>query len=280
MSDTTTTTEAATTETAIAAQTAAATTETTAAPIAPSANVRPEFIPEKFWDKEKGEAKLDQLAISYSALETKLGQKKEITKPGADAKPEEIAAYQAQIRKITGAPEKVEDYGLKAPENLPEGVTWNGELAGKAAGIAHKYGVPAEALHELIALNNENMGGLVKASAEAEEAARVAMIDGLNAEWKDEAKVNWQRAARGATVMGVDINTSKLANDADFIKAALAVDKMIAEDKGLVSGESNATYAEQMKRISDGDDYNGKNGPAKQLEAQAALKRLFDASKV
>lgn len=281
MSDTTSTTAAAD-QTAIASQTAAAaaTDTTAAAPIAPSLNAKPDFIPDKFWDKEKGETKLDQLAISYANLEKAFSAKKEIKKPGADAKPEELAAYQAEIRRITGAPDKVEDYGLKAPENLPEGVTWNGELAGKAAAIAHEYGLPAEALHKLIALNNENMGGLVKASAEAEEAARNAMIDGLNAEWKDEAKTNWQRAARGATVMGVDINTSNLANDPDFIRAALAVDKMIAEDTKLVTGDTHATYAEQMDRLRASDDYQGKNGPERQQAALAAVKRLHEANQI
>jgi hypothetical protein len=249
-------------------------------PPAPSLTPRPDYIPAKFWDESKGEPKLDQLGASYISLEKAFSSKREIKKPGTDAKPEDIAAYQAEVRKITGAPEKPEGYGLKAPDNLPEGVEWNAELATKAATIAHKYSVPPEALHELIALNNENMSGLVAKSAEAQKAQREEMIAGLNAEWKDQAANNWQRAARGAVALGIDINTSELANNAEFIKAALAVDKLIGEDQKLIGVDSSqSTYEERMDKIRASDAYQGKLGPAKQEEAAAQLRQLFNASR-
>jgi hypothetical protein len=249
-------------------------------PPAPSLTTRPDYIPAKFWDESKGEPKLDQLGASYISLEKAFSSKREIKKPGADAKPEDVAAYQAEVRKITGAPEKPEGYGLKAPDNLPEGVEWNAELATKAASIAHKYSVPPEALHELIALNNENMSGLVAKSAEAQKAQREEMIAGLNAEWKDQAANNWQRAARGAVALGIDINTSELANNAEFIKAALAVDKLIGEDQKLIGVDSSqSTYEERMDKIRASDAYQGKLGPAKQEEAAAQLRQLFNASR-
>jgi hypothetical protein len=253
---------------------------TPAPPPTPSLNPRPDYIPAKFWDESKGEPKLDQLGASYISLEKAFSSKREIKKPGTDAKPEDIAAYQAEVRKITGAPDKPEGYGLKAPDNLPEGVEWNAELATKAASIAHKYSVPPEALHELIALNNENMGGLIAKSAEAQKAQREEMIAGLNAEWKDQAANNWQRAARGAVALGIDINTSELANNAEFIKAALAVDKLIGEDQKLIGSESaQSTYEERMDKIRASDAYQGKLGPAKQEEAAAQLRQLFNASR-
>jgi hypothetical protein len=279
MENTTTTETPATTETVLATQTAATET-TTQTPPAPSLTPRPDYIPAKFWDESKGEPKLDQLGASYISLEKAFSSKREIKKPGADAKPEDIAAYQAEVRKITGAPEKPEGYGLKAPDNLPEGVEWNAELATKAATIAHKYSVPPEALHELIALNNENMSGLVAKSAEAQKAQREEMIAGLNAEWKDQAANNWQRAARGAVALGIDINTSELANNAEFIKAALAVDKLIGEDQKLIGVDSaQSTYEERMDKIRASDAYQGKLGPAKQEEAAAQLRQLFNASR-
>lgn len=263
-------------------QQAATTTDTTAqTPIesAPSANQRPDFIPEKFWDAQKGEAKLDQLAISYANLEKAFSSKSQAPKkPGADASPEDQAKYFADLRKFTGAPEKPEDYGLKAPDKLPEGVEWNAELAGKAASIAHKYSVPPEALQELINLNNENISGLVEKSQAMQQEQVDAMAAELNAEWKDNAKDNWQRANRGATALGVDLEASGLGNNPHFIRAALRFDEMISDDKGLVSSDSQATYKEQMERIQKGDDFNGKNGPEKQQSALARLQGLFNAS--
>jgi hypothetical protein len=260
---------------------AAVTTETTTTPIetAPSTVTRPDYIPEKFWDAQKGEAKLDQLAISYANLEKAFSSKSQAPKkPGADASPEDQAKYYADLRKFTGAPEKPEDYGIKAPDNLPEGVEWNAELAGKAAGIAHKYGVPPEALHELINLNNENISSIVAKSESAQKEQVEAMVAELNAEWKDDAKNNWQRANRGAIAMGVDLEASGLGNNPHFIRAALRFDEMISDDKGLVSSDSQATYKEQMDRIQKGDDFTGKNGPEAQQAALAKLKGLFEAS--
>jgi len=269
-----------TAETALQQQ-AAVTTETTTTPIeaAPSTVTRPDYIPEKFWDAQKGEAKLDQLAISYANLEKAFSSKSQAPKkPAADASPEDQAKYFADLRKFTGAPEKPEDYGIKAPDNLPAGVEWNAELAGKAAGIAHKYGVPPEALHELINLNNENISSIVAKSESAQKEQVEAMVAELNAEWKDDAKNNWQRANRGAIAMGVDLEASGLGNNPHFIRAALRFDEMISDDKGLVSSDSQATYKEQMDRIQKGDDFNGKNGPEAQQAALAKLQGLFNAS--
>lgn len=269
-----------TAETALQQQ-SATTTDTTTTPIeaAPSTNQRPDFIPEKFWDAQKGEAKLDQLAISYANLEKAFSSKSQAPKkPGADASPEDQAKYFADLRKFTGAPEKPEDYGLKAPDKLPEGVEWNAELAGKAASIAHKYSVPPEALQELINLNNENISGLVEKSQAIQQEQVDAMVAELNAEWKDNAKDNWQRANRGAIALGVDLEASGLGNNPHFIRAALRFDEMIGDDKGLISSDSQATYKEQMERIQKGDDFNGKNGPEKQQAALARLQGLFNAS--
>jgi hypothetical protein len=262
-------------------QQAATTTDTTTTPIeaAPSTNQRPDFIPEKFWDAQKGEAKLDQLAISYANLEKAFSSKSQAPKkPGADASPEDQAKYFSDLRKFTGAPEKPEDYGLKAPDKLPEGVEWNAELAGKAASIAHKYSVPPEALQELINLNNENISGLVEKSQAMQQEQVDAMVAELNAEWKDNAKDNWQRANRGAIALGVDLEASGLGNNPHFIRAALRFDEMIGDDKGLISSDSQATYKEQMERIQKGDDFNRKNGPEKQQAALARLQGLFNAS--
>lgn len=255
-------------------------TPTPATPdIPPSTVTRPDYIPAKFWDEAKGEPKVDQLGASYQSLEKAFSEKREIKHPGAKATPEQLAAYRAEVRKITGAPEKPEEYGLKAPENLPEGVEWNAETANKAAAIAAEYGIPPEALHKLIDLNNESIGSLVTKSEEAQAAQIQSVIDGMNTEWGVDAPNNWQRAARGALAVGIDIKTSKLASDPEFIRASLAVDKFLREDSGLISGDNvAATYQEQADRIRKSDDYQGKNGIEKQTAALSQLQRLHGAA--
>jgi hypothetical protein len=255
-------------------------TPTPATPdIAPSAVTRPDYIPAKFWDEAKGEPKVDQLGASYQSLEKAFSEKREIKIPGEKATPEQIAAYRAEVRKITGAPEKPEDYGLQAPDNLPEGMIWNSDAATKAATIAAEYGIPPEALHKLIDISNENLGGMIAKSAEMEAQQIQAVIDSMNTEWGVDAPNNWQRAARGALAVGIDIKSSKLANDPEFIRASLAIDKFLREDSGLIgSDNATATYQEQADRIRKSDDYQGKNGAEKQEAALAQLQRLHTAA--
>jgi len=255
-------------------------TPTPAAPdIAPSAVTRPDYIPAKFWDEAKGEPKVDQLGASYQSLEKAFSEKREIKIPGEKATPEQIAAYRAEVRKITGAPEKPEDYGLQAPDNLPEGMVWNSDAATKAATIAAEYGIPPEALHKLIDISNENLGGMIAKSAEMEAQQIQGVIDSMNTEWGVDAPNNWQRAARGALAVGIDIKSSKLASDPEFIRASLAIDKFLREDSGLISSDNaTATYQEQAERIRKGDDYQGKNGAEKQEAALTQLQRLHSAA--
>ena len=281
-------TQTQTAETALAQQAAATGTGSETQQQAQTAQVangeqRPEWLDPKFWDEKEGKARYDQLGISYKKLEREFHARKAApTKPGIDATPEQVQQYYADLRKITGAPEKPEDYGLKAPENLPEGVEWNGELANKAAAVAHKYGVPPEALQELIALNNENMSSLVAKSAEAQAAQLQQVVDGLNKEWGENAKTNWQRANRGAIALGIDPSKSELGNNPEFVKAMLRVDQMIREDSKLIGTDADttgSTYEEQMERIRKGDDYQGKNGPEKQMAAAERVRSLYEASR-
>ena len=264
----------------------ATTTDTTTTTIeaAPSTVTRPEYIPEKFWDAQKGEAKIDQLAISYANLEKAFSSKSQAPKkPGADATPEDHAKYFSELRKFTGAPEKPEDYGLKAPDNLPEGVAWNAELATKAASIAHKYSVPPEALRELIDLNNESVGSMVANSEKYEESAfKEQVVDALTTEWGQDAVSHWQAVDRGAGIGKVDktaLNPGEgLKAQKELAKLTLFVDQLHRDDKGLISSDSQATYKEQIERIQKGDDFNGKNGPEAAQKAVERLKALFEAS--
>lgn len=50
--------------------------------------VRPDNVPEKFWDAEKGVVNHEALLASYSELEKKVGAPKEEPKPGEEKKPD------------------------------------------------------------------------------------------------------------------------------------------------------------------------------------------------
>jgi hypothetical protein len=281
MENTTITETTATTETVLATQTAATEPTTPTPPPAPSLTTRPDYIPAKFWDESKGEPKLDQLGASYISLEKAFSSKREIKKPGTDAKPEDVAAYQAEVRKITGAPEKPEGYGIKAPEGKELA-----PIAGEFAELAHQYGAAPEFVHKAVDLYNKAMGDLVNQSAEAQKASfDTEFVGAMNAEWKDQAANNWQRVNRGAAALGVDPAAFNPDADIRFIqrelaKAALGTDKLIGDDPKLIGSDSaQSTYEERMDKIRASDAYQGKLGPAKQEEAAAQLRQLFNASR-
>lgn len=83
--------------------------------------------------------------------------------PGPDAKPEEVAAF----RKALGVPDKPDGYGIKKPDQLPEGVVWDDAKVSKFTELAHKHGIPAAAVKEIIEYNIAN-------NREAHEAGRLA----------------------------------------------------------------------------------------------------------
>lgn len=125
----------------------------TPAPQAPAAKARPEYIPEKFWDAEKGEARMEDVFKSLGELEKKLG-----SRPADEPKP---AAPTAKIEKPTEAD------GNQTPETPPA------NSGDQAASEANQAPDPAaltsaiEAAREAYAkdgqVTDELIQGLVKA---------------------------------------------------------------------------------------------------------------------
>lgn len=68
--------------------------------------VKPETLPEKFWDPETGEIRLDALIQSYIALEKKLSSKPET--------PED----KAKLHRMLGVPDSAEDYCVNCDHGL------------------------------------------------------------------------------------------------------------------------------------------------------------------
>lgn len=78
---------------------------------------RPENVPEKFWDPEKGAVRTDEVLKSYGDLEKKLTGGK-----GLDALTEEIKTG-LEAERMKARPEKPDGYKLQLPEGaVPDGV--------------------------------------------------------------------------------------------------------------------------------------------------------------
>jgi hypothetical protein len=74
--------------------------------------VRPDEIPEKFWDAERGTLRVDALLKSYRELERKLSAR--FAPPGADAPEEE----RTRFRRAIGVPDTAEEYAVEPRHEL------------------------------------------------------------------------------------------------------------------------------------------------------------------
>tara|TARA_R110002051_G_scaffold14690_3_gene47109 strand:+ start:7923 stop:8675 length:753 start_codon:yes stop_codon:yes gene_type:complete len=85
-------------------------TEETQTETVEEVSVIPEYVPEKFWDKDNNEVKIEDLGLSYKALEKKLG-----------SRTEDLSAQIREDIKNESKASVPEDYEISLPE-LPENV--------------------------------------------------------------------------------------------------------------------------------------------------------------
>ena len=83
--------------------------------------VRPDYVPEKFWDGEKGEVRTEAALKAYGDLEKKLSGGKGVDALTAEITTKVKADFDAERAKAR--PPKAEDYKLEIPDGtIPEGV--------------------------------------------------------------------------------------------------------------------------------------------------------------
>jgi hypothetical protein len=83
-----------------------------AAAAMPPRDARPAEVPEKFWDPQRREIRVDALLKSYLELERRLSRR--AGPPAPDSPAEEVARWRASM----GVPETPEAYEIRAPHEL------------------------------------------------------------------------------------------------------------------------------------------------------------------
>jgi hypothetical protein len=217
---------------------------------------------------------------AHRELERAWDGRKETKPPGEGATPEEIAAW----RKVIGAPEKPEDYGLKAPDNLPEGVKWNDDFAKSFAELAHKHHLPPAVVKELAEFHNANIAGMHKQAQEAQAQQAETVKGELAKAWGQDTGKNGAMAMRYAETLGLDPADPSIGNNAALIQAlykgADLMNRLTREPSGLITGQGPdmATSAQAAyDKITNSDDFKGVNGPEKAAAALQAAQRAFAA---
>lgn len=254
MIDATTTSETSTTaDAAVPASTAPAantnvTTEGTllssapaSATDAPAAQVtdKPEWLPAKFWT-DNG-PNVEAILKSYQGMEQLVGRKAQAVLPPTEkSTPEEVAEY----RKAIGVPESPEAYNLK-PEQLPEGVTWDDNVAKKAAELAHKHNVPAAAMQEFMKFDMERAALMNQAAAQMIETQLETGRAELQKVWGDKMPEKIELARRAAVTAGVD-PTSQGFVDPQVVKAIVNLAEKLSDDK-LVAGDQTGASSTRAR---------------------------------
>lgn len=221
-----------------------------------------------------------ELLRGFGNAQTMLGKRpQELKPPGADATPEQKAAWY----KTLGVPDKPEEYGLKKPDNLPDGVPWSDEDATAFAAKAHELGLTPQQVQAIAAFDLDRA---TKAS-EKGKGEITAYIEGqktaLKAKWGDKFEANRDKALATAQILGLDPNDAEIGNSAKMIEALHAASQLMSEDKFVGSdkvgvGLSRADQAEDMARNKLNPWHNalwGREGSERQKQAQELRARLL-----
>jgi hypothetical protein len=205
----------------------------------PSVGEKPEWLEAKFWT-DKG-PNVEALAKSYDVAQRALGRKAQaVVPPTEKSTPEEVAEY----RKALGVPETPEGYNLK-PEQLPEGVTWDENVAKQAAELAHKHHIPAAAMQEFMKFDMERAALMNQAAASMIETQLEAGRAELQKVWGDKMPEKIELARRAAVTAGVD-PTSQGFVDPQVVKAIVSLAEKLSDDK-LVAGDQTGASSTRSR---------------------------------
>lgn len=120
-----------------------------------------------------------------------------LIEPGEKATPEEKAAYQAELRKRVGVPEKPTDYKIKRPDVAQDGA-WDAAAEAQFLGIMHQHG----AAPGLVQAALDFYGQWERSRLEAAAAEARTIETKLRSEWGVNYDAKVGRANRAITEFG------------------------------------------------------------------------------
>ena len=206
------------------------------------------------WAKSTGVKDLNQLAKIARDNQRALRESGRIKVPGADASPEEVAAW----RKATGVPDTVEGYAL-GPIKGPDGsdVQLDAPLLNRLAAKAHEIGLSSDAYKALV---GDYVAGQVEEFAAMEATQRADAAEWLKAQG-DKQPARSAAVNRGAEVLGLDGEAVMKIRNSLGAKATMDMLARLGEGVGedvvqglngsgqkfLMSGDSAQAEIDQMR---------------------------------
>lgn len=218
---------------------------------------------------------LTEMMRGHGNMAKMLSQRQALKPPAPDAKPEEIAAW----NKAMGVPEKPEDYGLKAPEKMPEGVEWDAGLATGFQAVAHKIGLTPAQVNGVMEFHLQQQVAAVGKHKGLVEAHQKQQQEALAKEWGAEFTEKMARTEAAAGLLGAPANWKE---SPEMVKMLHEASGLIREDK-LVGADKvglNFTGPQQAEDIRRNPNnpwykaYRGEEGIERQQEASKLMMRL------
>ena len=175
---------------------------------------------------------------------------KKLGVPNEKSSPEEVAAF----RRAMGVPESLDEYKL-APDPLPDGITWNDDMAKPYAEIAHKHGIPPSAMKELVAQHAKTEMFKMEAIQATFEKQRTEAVQTLQKEWGNDYGKNIGLAKQAAKIAKVDANSHGFS-DPEVVRGFVCMAQMMSEDKvgRSMGGTEFMTGAARAKDIMSNPD--------------------------
>ena len=171
----------------------------------------------------------------------KLSGADKVVGPGEAATEEELNNFYAAL----GRPDNADGYGVKAPDEMPEGFPYSEDLAKAFAGEAHKLGLTPTQANGIFNWYNGNQvdafTGLQKDNAEAKQNAELALRKEFGKAYDDKianAKTLIRKYADDDIFKALE--ESGFGNDPNVIKLIARIAQEFSEDR--LKGEGTGVF--------------------------------------
>lgn len=243
---------------------------------------RPEWAPEKFWDPESKQVRVEDLGKSYMNLEKLLGREK-IPVPTSD---EDVEGWNRAYTAL-GRPASPDEYEFERP-TLPEDLPYDEDAEKSFRQWAHEQGLnkrQAKAFYDrYVKYQTERHAAYVEHQrqqrAQAEHAFRRELGNRYEAEIA-KAKAALQRYADPGYIQWLD--ESGQGNNPEVIRAWIRVgNEMVGEAKLKGSPAPSSTPADAQKAIAEyrkrfAKELHDRHHPDHDLRVKE-LSRLYEAA--
>lgn len=211
------------------------------------------FVKAKGLDARKPDEALAVLTDIARNAERKLGRPADslITRPKEG---QDVTEWLAEQREALGLPADVQGYAVKPPKDFPK-EAWDGELAERAAGLAHQHAVPKSAHEAYVGLFAEYVQKLDASAGAQLEEARTKMMADIERDWGDAAETRITAASQaaqrlaeaagldGAAIEAMAATLSAKTGDANVLRLFDALARGMADDTATGMGKGAAGFS-------------------------------------